>query len=292
MGPAEDTRKGMSFGTLVPFFALAFGLTWGIAALWILFTEPLAAIFGELSPTHPLYILAVYSPGIAGVFLVWRHYGTRGLGSYFRRLTLWRMPLAWWAFLLIGAPALFYLAAAIEGTIADPFPFSPWYYVLPALAVTLFIGPIEEFGWRGVALPLLQRRFAPLWAGSILGAVWGLWHLPAFLVGGTPHEAWSFGLFFIGAVALSIAMTSMFNAARGSLLIAVLFHFQLNNPIWPDAQLWATIVFGVAALAIVLLDRRAMLTRDGAVTEVLMPERKKAPTAPMSPPADRGPRAR
>jgi membrane protease YdiL (CAAX protease family) len=115
-----------------------------------------------------LFILAVYAPGFAGVFLVWRHYGLKGLGSYFRRLTLWRMSVAWWVFLAIGIPVVFYLGAAIKGTIADPFPFSPWHDVVPALAIALLIGPIEEFGWRGVALPLLQRRFAPLWAGLIL----------------------------------------------------------------------------------------------------------------------------
>jgi uncharacterized protein len=271
MGTGNTIRRGMGFGTLIPFIALAFGLTWGLAALFVLFPDQIEAIFGELSSTHPLFILAVYSPGIAGVLLVWRHYGVRGLGSFFRRLALWRMPLPWWGFLVIGVPALYYLAAAIEGTIADPFPFSPWYGVLPALVLALFLGPIEEFGWRGVALPLLQRRFAPLWASLILGGIWGLWHVPAFLLSGTPQEAWSFGPFFFGAVALSVIMTSMFNAARGSILIPALLHFQLNNPIWPDAPLWATVVFAVAAVAVVALNRNAMLSREGAVTGVLMP---------------------
>jgi len=28
----------------------------------------------------------------------------------------------------------------------------------------------------------------------------------------------------------------MFNKSGGSILLAALFHFQLNNPLWPDAQ--------------------------------------------------------
>jgi membrane protease YdiL (CAAX protease family) len=237
----------------------------------ILFTDQLAAIFGPMSSTNPLFILAVYSPGFAGVFLFWRHYGVRGLGSYFRRLTLWRMPVAWWLFIVISLPAVEYLGAAIKGTLTAPFPFSPWYNVLPVLAIALFIGPIEEFGWRGVTLPLLQRRFAPLWAGLILGVIWGLWHVPAFLLSGTPQRAWSFAPYFIGVVTLSVILTPMFNAARGSLLVAVLFHFQMNSPAWPDAQPWDTLVLVIAAAVIVLLNRRMMLTRAGAVTEVLMP---------------------
>ena len=84
----------------------------------------IAAIFGEISLSNPLVILAVYSPGFAGVFLVWRHYGLEGLGSFFKRLTLWRAPVGWWLFLILGIPAVVYTGAAIKGSLSDPFPFS------------------------------------------------------------------------------------------------------------------------------------------------------------------------
>ena len=265
------TQRGMSFRTLGLFFALTFGLSWGVVVLLVLFPAQIEAIFGELNTTNPLFILAVYTPAIAAVFLVWRHYGVKGLGSFFRRLTLWRMSLAWWLVLLIGMPAVFYVGAAITGTFTDPLPFSTWYALLSAVAFMLFLGPIEEFGWRGVGLPLLQRRFAPLWAALILGAIVALWHVPAFFLGGTPQSSWSIAPFFIGVVAISVILTAMFNAAQGSLLIAALFHFQMNNPVWPDAQPWDTLVFVLVAAVIVLVKRRTMLTRKGAVTEVLMP---------------------
>jgi membrane protease YdiL (CAAX protease family) len=120
-----------------------------------------------------------------------------------------------------------------------------------------------------VALPLLQRRMAPLWAGLVLGAIWGLWHVPAFLLGGTPQSAWSFAPYFIGVVTISVILTPLFNASRGSILIAALYHFQINNPIFPDAQPWDTVAFVVAALVIVVLNRKALLSRETAVTEVL-----------------------
>jgi CAAX protease family protein len=90
------TRRGMTPRTLRAFFALAFALGWGVLALLILFTKQIEAIFGEISGTNPVFILAVSSPAIAGIYLVWRHYGIKGLGSYLRRATLWRMPAAWW----------------------------------------------------------------------------------------------------------------------------------------------------------------------------------------------------
>lgn len=65
-----NTQSGITTKTLIPFLALTFGLTWGIAALFILFTDQLVAIFGEMGISNPLFILAVYSPGFAAVFLV------------------------------------------------------------------------------------------------------------------------------------------------------------------------------------------------------------------------------
>ena len=256
---------------IVIFLIITFGLTWGIAAILILFPDQVTSLFGELSMSNPLFILAVYSPGFAGVLLVWQTYGVKGLSSFFRRLTLWHGPWWGWMVTILSIPALMYLGAALKGTVSEPFPFSPWYQVLPALALALFLGPIEEFGWRGFALPLLQRRFAPFWAGLILGIIWMTWHIPAFLIGGTPQSAWSFAPYFVGGVAASLILTVLFNNFRGSLLIAVLFHFQMNNPIWPDAQPWDNFLLALIAVAIVWSQRHTLFQRGLGITDVLMP---------------------
>ncbi|MBN2047449.1 MAG: CPBP family intramembrane metalloprotease, partial [Anaerolineaceae bacterium] len=156
------------------------------------------------------------------------------------------------------------------------FPFDPWVQVLPALALALFLGPIEELGWRGIALPLLQKRYAPFWAGLILGVIWMLWHIPGFLIGGTPQSGWDFAPFFVGGVCISLVMTVMFNSSRGSLLLPFLLHFQLNNPIWPDAQPWDNALLAGLTLLIVVLTRRTMFQRGMGVTDVLLPEKSAA----------------
>ena len=263
-------RKEMTVRTLIAFFSITFVLGWGVAGLAIAFQEQAEGVFGEIGYTNPLFIFVVYSPAIAGVFLVGRHYGAAGLLQFIKRLTLWRMPAPWWAFLILGIPAIVYAGAALKGTFSDPFPFSPWYGLFPAVAIALAIGPVEELGWRGVALPLLQRRFAPLWAGLILGAFWGLWHAPAFLLSGTPQSSWSFAPYVIGVLAVSVIVTPLFNSARGSILVAALFHLQVNNPMWPDAQPWDTLVYVIAAVIVVLINRKTMLTRGAGATSVLM----------------------
>jgi uncharacterized protein len=269
--PSEKTTMGTK--TLLSFLALTFGLSWVPMALFMLFADQFTAIFGEMSATNPIFLLAVYAPGISGIFLIWRHYGLQGLGSFVRRLSIWRAPIQWWLFLLLGIPAIIYTATAINGTISAPFHFAPWYLVFPALVQSLLLGPLgEEFGWRGLALPLLQRRFSPFWASLILGVVWAVWHAPAFAMSGTPQSAWSFGPFFVGLIAITVIMTPLFNASRGSLLIAILYHLNIMNPIFPDAQPWDSFLLVFAAVAIVLLNRRQMFQCGAGVTEVLLPE--------------------
>lgn len=278
---AKTERAGqeMSLRTLRQFFALAFGLGWGFGILMVVFGDQIEALFGEISGTNPVFILTVWSPAFAGVYLVWRHYGIEGLRRFFRRATLWRMPGPWWLLLIFGVPAVKYLGAAINGTMGD-FAYSPWYDVFGAMALAFIIGPIEEVGWRGVALPLLQRRFAPLWASLILGGFWGLWHLPSFFLSGTPQSAWSIGPYVIGVLALSVLVTPMFNAASGSILVAALFHWQMNGPAWPEAQPWENYIFAAIAVVVVLMNRRAMLDRDRGSTHILMREGEERATFP------------
>jgi membrane protease YdiL (CAAX protease family) len=143
-----------------------------------------------------------------------------------------------------------------------------------ALGFAAIKGPIEEFGWRGLALPLLQRKFASIWAGLILGVIWGLWHFPAFLLSGTQQSEWSFTAFFAGCLAISVIVTALFNRTHGSILLPGFFHFQLMNPIFPDAQPYDTYLLILVASLIVWWNRKDMFTKEGSVTEVI-PNQKK-----------------
>ena len=265
------TKNPMTRKSVHRFFALAFAIGWGLGAFMVVFSEQIESLFGEIDSTNPFFILVVWSPAMAAFYLVWRHYGWSGLRGFYRRATIWRMPAAWWVFLILGIPAIVYSGALFAGTATD-FDFSAWYTVFGALALTLIIGPMEEFGWRGVALPLLQRHHSPFFASLILGSLWGLWHAPAWLLSGTKQASWSFPMFFLGVLAVAVIMTPMFNAAGGSILIAGLFHFQVNGQMWPDAQPWDTAVYVLAAVAIVWLNRKTMFTKGAGATDVLFDE--------------------
>jgi membrane protease YdiL (CAAX protease family) len=261
----------MTFRSLLSYFVATFALSWGAGVIYVVFQEQVEAIFGPMGYTNPVFVFMVYSPAIIGVLMVWRHYGLRGLGSFFRRFSLWGMPRVWWIVLFLGMPAVFYAAAAIAGSLTDPLPFESVWTLLPALLAMLLIGPVEELGWRGVALPLLQRRLAPLWASLLLGVIVAIWHTPSFLLSGTKQAAWDFWPFFFGIIAISVILTPMFNAARGSLAVAFLFHALMNNPIWPEAQPWDMWLFVLVAIVVAVLNRKRMLDRGSAATEVLFP---------------------
>jgi len=127
----------------------------------------------------------------------------------------------------------------------------------------------EEIGWRGFALPRLQRLHGPLVGSIVLGALWGLWHLPLFLIPSwdTPHGSLpDVALFVILAVSIAVVLTWVFNNTKGSVLLAILAHGSINSaavsmyalfpaPAVTDGITNVVIGFGVAALLIGALTR-------------------------------------
>jgi len=223
-----------------------------------------------LSGTHPIFFLATWGPAMAGFALVAWYGGGTGLRAFLSRLGLWRISPVWAAFVLIGIPLIFVLGSLIKGgPVLAPMPPEGAGTMVVTLFIMLCLGPIEEFGWRGVAQPILQRHMAPVWAGALIGAIWGLWHLPAFYLAGVVFAEWSFLPFFIGNVTLAVLVTLLFNASRGSLLWPMLFHWQLINPFWPDAQPWDTWVLVGVVLVVLLVTRKTMFTRADAATRVI-----------------------
>jgi membrane protease YdiL (CAAX protease family) len=165
---------------------------------------------------------------------------------------------------------IFIIGSALKGNLlVESFPFKSVQAMLAGVFIAAIKGPIEEFGWRGLALPLLQRKLAPIWAGLILGAIWGLWHFPAFLLSGTPQSEWSFGAFFLGCLAISIIATELFNRSHGSILLAAFFHFSLMNPIFPDAQPYDTYLLTIVAALIVWWNRNSMFSKKNSVIQVI-----------------------
>ena len=225
---------------LTAYFTLAFAGSW-LALLPVALAQGEYAL-GLLPYTVPevafvlLFVLATVSgPLLAAVLVTGAVEGRAGVRRLLGRIGQWRVDLRWYAVALL-APLTIWLAAfslflggqpAIDLLRQWPLLLTGF---LPAVAAGLLIPALgEEPGWRGFALPRLQRQYGPVAASVILGALHGLWHLPAFFMPVLgPFGPDKLVSFILTAMAATFLYTWLFNRARGSVLLAMLLHASSN----------------------------------------------------------------
>ena len=284
---------------LLAFFVLTFGLTWGLGACFALFPAQLTAVFGKVSVTNPLFIVAVYAPGISAIIVSGKIDGPAGVRRLLGGLLRWRIGIQWYVAIFVGIPMLSAIAMLLSAALArTPLMVDHWYRLFllgpsgqqivraagagglwSAILAILgsFLadpGPLgEELGWRGFALPRLLKDRSALSAGVILGVIWGVWHLPAFILAGTPQNNMSFPLFMIGVVALSVLMTWAFKGTSGSVLAAALIHWTFNTCTDMTQMPLALVSVGVLviAAAVVVAIEGPGLSRSGEYKSALSP---------------------
>ena len=239
---------------VVLFFVLAFLLSWSI---W-----PLMLLNPDSSPMVP------FGPLLAALVLTAVVGGWRGVVSLLKPVGRWRVHPVWYVVALLGP----FLVAGLSGAAAvlmggAPAPGWGVYSDLPGLAASivstmLIIGLFEEPGWRGYALPRMQRNHSALWAALVLGVVWALWHLPEML--GDPGEREPVP-YVLSVVAQSVILAWVYNSTRGSLLLVIIFHGAMNTAAkyllpefggdsrlvawWSYAAFWALAAGAVVAAA-------------------------------------------
>ncbi len=231
--PGGETKRALN--EVWVFFGLTFLISWGVGAPWIFAPKAMTAWLGPFGPTSPAFFVAAWAPTLTAVILTLVKQGLPGLGRLFQGLLRWR-PIG----LLILAVAILPMIALLlawspfaSGKVApaDILVLTPLVLFTTAQIVTN-TGPLgEELGWRGYALPRLLTRWGPAVSGLIIGLVWTLWHVPAFLfsdVVGLPLA--SLGWYVLGTVGLSWLMTWLYVRTGGSILIAgVIPHFVING---------------------------------------------------------------
>ena len=218
---------------VIAYFILAYAISWAVEL-------PLAASAQGWLQTPvpaPLHYLAAFGPMLSALIITATTEGSPGIRQLLAGLLKWRIRLGWFLFSTLLPIALFVLAAtggyATNGKWPDlallgEVDYLPDLGILGAFTLWLLtFGLGEELGWRGYALPRLQKGRTALTATFILGVIWALWHLPAFfykdtyvamgLITGLP-------LLLLSILAGSVVFTWLYNSTRGSLLIVILFH--------------------------------------------------------------------
>ncbi len=201
-------------------------------------------------------------------------HGKTGIRDLNKGLIRWRVGLVWYIVAVLGPVVLFLAAQLITKllgfsvTIAVP-PVNLSPYVIFGSVVNFLGNTCEEIGWRGFALPHLQKRHSALHATLIVGTLWGLWHLPLVFLEGAMSQ-YPF-LWFIIIVADAFIYTWIYNSTKGSILLVALFHGFGNifgafiTGVSPVAYALLSCVVAIALIAVlgkVNLSRREKVCSD------------------------------
>ena len=173
-----------------------------------------------------------FGPLIAAVVVAALAGGRRQLRDLLAQLTRWRVHPLWYVVALLGPILIGGLTAALTVAAGAPAPNpgsdTDWMSIMVTLGSTIVIvGLFEELGWRGFALPRLQRRQPALQAALVLGAIWALWHLPELI--SDPSGQRPPVQFVLGILAQSVVLAWLYNSTNASLPIVILFHATLNT---------------------------------------------------------------
>ena len=212
------------------------GLT--LALSWFVFWGPLAlfkitAISFVSDDKGPwwaiaLYIIGGFVPSLLGIFLTWKKEGLSGLRQLGQRIIQFNFGWRWYMFTFLIVIAGTAGQLMINKLLGNTFNVTLFLTQLGIFLPLLILGPLsEEIGWRGYALPRLQKRWNALTSSVIIGVIWGLWHLPLFMMVGTSqHELGDpFIGFLIKMTASSILYTWLYNNTQQSIWSAILLHW-------------------------------------------------------------------
>ena len=227
-------------GRLLLYLVMTFGITW--VAWWPLASLiPAGAGVFTNRTFSALYIAGGLGPTLAALIAVALTPGEGSLRAFAASLMHWRVPLAWYLVAFLLPPTVAFtldLLAAWFGAQEPSFPAFRDLSRVPLIFVTMILGGgLEELGWRGVAQPMLERRFSRLASAAIVGVFWALWHLPLFFIHGVPQYGADFHLFAADVIGNAFLLAWIYGGTR-SILVCILFHAANNTSATMGLDAW------------------------------------------------------
>ena len=259
---------------LITYFALAYVISWAI----VLPLVARAQGFIDVRIPFALHYLNDYGPLLAAIITARIADGADGLRDLLRRMVRWRAALGWVLLATLLPLGVFAVAAGIvvlamgkeppNLDLLGKLPYLPYLGYGGWIFWMLTVGLGEESGWRGYALPKLQRNMSALSATMIVTLLWVGWHLPRFFYfDGFLKLGFSvLPTFALQLLVWAIILAWLYNSAGGSILAAALFHsgfnFFLTSPAAGGAM-YSVIreLLLVLAIAVIVLFKPANLSR-------------------------------
>ncbi|MGL5816083.1 MAG: CPBP family intramembrane glutamic endopeptidase [Phycicoccus sp.] len=229
----RTTRDLAGRRPVVMFLVLALAFTWTfhipMAAMYV------AGVVDSIDHVVLLLVVGSFGPLVAALATTALASGRTGARAFVAAMLRWRISLRWYG-VAVSLPFAIIIAAA---ALAGRSPGEGWgqaLAVLPLMAVnvvaSLWTGPLgEEPGWRGFALPRLLESNGPLRAVLLIGGMWTLWHVPAFVFpdwrDGIPLATFAV-VFLVDNITVSAVMLWLWYRTEGSVLLAVVYHAASN----------------------------------------------------------------
>lgn len=209
---------------VLAYFVLTFALSWigalAVAAPSLIRQQPMPKITGIL-----MFPAMLLGPSGAGVLLTAIVDGKDALRSLISSLFRVRVPVRWYAALLIPPVLILGVLALLQRLVSSVY--APNLF-LPGVLFGIPAGLLEEIGWTGYAFPKMRSRTEGLSASIGLGLLWSLWHLPVidYLGTTTPHGSYRWPFFCAFTVAMSAmrVLIALVFTNTNSVLLAQLMH--------------------------------------------------------------------
>jgi uncharacterized protein len=256
-GSGASMSNWMKRHSIISYFIIAYAVSWS-------FEIPLALVHqGIIAAQIPLWFhyLACLGPLSAALIMTYLTAGRSGLRNLFLRIFKWRVEFRYYAFVILVPAGLFAVACLLTRLTAGSWPnlallgevdYLPYLTPLGALGLWLItFGLGEETGWRGFALPHLQKTRSATVSTLILGILWACWHLPMFFYRDTYIQMGIIGfpMFALSILCAAMIFTWLYNSTGGSIWIGVIFHAVFN---WMTANeaggQFAPIILSVAVV--------------------------------------------
>ena len=226
-------RTWMKQHPIAAYVGLAMVWSWSIWSFLFLVIKPGGLVHNPPPISFIFVVVGGIGPSLSSLVVTRVVYGREGVRALWARLRNGRVGRWWLAILIIpAATAVTPLLRWAAGYTVDGR--AMLGLIGPGLGLGLVAGLMEEIGWRGFLLPHLLKRYAPLPATLLTGAIWGgLWHGYAdyFGLGDKGPAFWPIML-MLGPVLLtawSLILTWVYERTNGSLLLSVLMHASISS---------------------------------------------------------------
>jgi membrane protease YdiL (CAAX protease family) len=220
----------------------------------------MAAQLGEATTPFAL----IFVPFVSALIVAGIADGIHGIATLFRRIARWRTAPKWYAAAL-GVPILMWATITAVGVVLGT-PVSNLFKELGSIPIVLLVVTIpafiEEFGWRGFAVPAADRSWSVVQVALVVGLLFLIPHVFLYLPGQIYDELpiWPLPLIILSG---SVLYTWVFLGSRGSALLAALMH-AASNGLTPLSRgidpvlVWQiqAVVITIFAVAVVLLSAR------------------------------------